>query len=80
MSDNHNKKLTDFETIPGVKITQFFVSVTFFPEVIKNGQSNELFLKIVSSMSDILTENETLLHWSVQSVRTNFLEGTGELI
>jgi hypothetical protein len=68
-------KKTEFENIPGVHVTQFFVSVTFFPEVIKSGQSNELFLKIVSSMSDILNENESLLRWSVQSVRTNFLEG-----
>ncbi|MDR2438906.1 MAG: hypothetical protein LBE12_06010 [Planctomycetaceae bacterium] len=68
-------KITEFENVPGVHVTQFFVSVTFFPEVIESGQSNELFLKIVSLMSDILNENESLLRWSVQSVRTNFLEG-----
>jgi hypothetical protein len=70
----NNKHLTDFENIPGVHVTQFFLSVTFFPEVIKNDQSNELFLQVVSSLSDILHENESLLRWSVQSIRTNFLE------
>jgi hypothetical protein len=68
-------KLTDLETIPGVRVTQFFLSVTFFPEVIKSDQSNELFLKAVSAISDVLSENDSLLRWSIQSIRTNFFEG-----
>jgi hypothetical protein len=68
-----NKKLTDFENVSGVNVSQFSLQVTFFPEVIKNGQSNDLYFETVSAISDILTEKNTLLHWSVQTLASNFL-------
>jgi hypothetical protein len=66
--------LVDLATFPGVKVTQFFVSVTFLPESIKNKQSNELFLDVVSAISDTLNENNSLVRWSVQSLRTIGIE------
>jgi hypothetical protein len=71
-------QLTDLEIPSGVRVTSFFVSVTFFPESIKNGQSNNLFLKTVSAMSDNLSENDSLVRWSVQSIRDNFYNNDTE--
>ncbi|MDR0609262.1 MAG: hypothetical protein LBG58_04070 [Planctomycetaceae bacterium] len=67
--------LTELASFPGIKVTQFFVSVTFLPESIKNNQSNELFLDVVSVISDTLNSENSLVRWSVQSIRTNLLEG-----
>jgi hypothetical protein len=68
-----NKKLTDFENISGVKVLQFSLQVRFFPEVVKSGQSNELYFDTICSISDILTAKETILDWSVQTLTSNFL-------
>jgi hypothetical protein len=66
--------LTEIALFPGIKVTQFFVSVTFLPEMIKNNQSNELFLDVVSVISDTLNENNSLVRWSVQSIQTKGIE------
>ncbi|MDR2704520.1 MAG: hypothetical protein LBC02_01960 [Planctomycetaceae bacterium] len=66
--------LVDLANFPGVKVTQFFISVTFLPETIKTRQSNELFCDVVSAISDTLNENNSLVRWSVQSIRTSILE------
>jgi hypothetical protein len=66
--------LVDLATFPGVRVTQFFVSVTFLPESIKNNQSNELFMDMVSVISDVLNDNNSLVRWSVQSIRTKGIE------
>jgi hypothetical protein len=66
--------LTELASFPGVKVTQFFVSVTFLPELIKNNQSNELFIDVVSVISDVLNNNNSLVRWSVQSIRTKGIE------
>jgi hypothetical protein len=67
------QELRDFEKIPGVNVLGFSLSVTFFPEVIQQGQSNDLYFHVVSAISDILNDNDTQLRWSVQSVGANFL-------
>jgi hypothetical protein len=68
-----DKKLTDFENVSGVNVLQFSLHVRFFPEVIKSGQSSELYFDTISAISDILTEKNTSLHWSVQTLSSNFL-------
>jgi hypothetical protein len=66
-----SNSLTDLEFSPGVNVSSFFVSVTFFPEMIQNKKSNDLFLNVVSAINDLLDENESLVRWSVQSIRDN---------
>jgi hypothetical protein len=61
--------LTELASNPGVRVTQFFVSVTFFPEIIKSGKSNELFSDIVSRITDTLNDDDSLVQWHIQSIR-----------
>jgi hypothetical protein len=58
----------------GVRVTQFFVSITFFPDVIKSGKSNELFSDIVSKIVDTLNDDDSLVQWHIQSIRFSEVE------
>jgi hypothetical protein len=73
-----NNKLTDTEFVSGVHVTSFFVSVTFFPLLTRNGGSNDLFLKVVSAVNDVFEDYESQLHWSVQSISDNFYNKEGK--
>jgi hypothetical protein len=68
---NMEKEPLDLEFVTGVRVTSFLLSVTFFPSFIKSGNSNDLFLRVVSAVADIFEEHESQLHWSIRSIRDN---------